>query len=225
MKKVAKIAGIIGLTLAGLLGLLALYGVVIEALVPASLLGDGRANVGTWDSGYVSTMGTWVIDQERHMSPLNASEIRCYRDQRECYEAQASIFSGYLTPALERYPISRWDASSIEFSNNLPCVIYTYVIDRATQKLSGRRLKKQAPPGECGLILQDDLRLSFVNGLDVVNQLRREKAPTTVFLIIGTAFTLLMLAWMWKVIRRKSIRVEDDARPVSSSGRRDRQLR
>ena len=94
LRKLAKIAAIIGLTLAGLLGLLALYGVVIEALVPTSLLGDGRANVGTWDSGYVSTMGTWAIDQERHMSPLNASEIRCYRDQRECYEAQASLFSG-----------------------------------------------------------------------------------------------------------------------------------
>ena len=89
-------------------------------------------------------------------------------------------------------------------------MIYTYVIDRATQKLSGRRLKKEAAPGECDLIIQNDLRLSFVNGLDVVNQLRREKAPTAVFLIIGTAFTLLMLAWMWKVVRRKPIRVEDD---------------
>ena len=225
MKKLAKVAGIIALTLSGLVGLLALYGVVVEALVPASLVGDGRANVGTWDSGYVSTMGTWVIDQEQHASPLNASEIRCYRDQRECYEAQASIFSGYLTPALERYPITRWDASSIEFGNNLPCVIYTYVIDRATQKLSGRRLKKEAAPGECDLIIQNDLRLSFVNGLDVVNQLRREKAPTAVFLIIGAAFTLLMLAWMWKVVRRKPIRVEDHMPLAARPARRDRLLR
>ena len=102
-----------------------------------------------------------------------------------------------------------------------------HLCDRPGNAEAKRQTVEEAelPPGECGLILQDDLRLTFVNGLDVVNQLRREKAPTTVFLIIGTAFTLLMLAWMWKVIRRRSIRVEDDARPVSSSGRRDRQLR
>lgn len=225
MIKLAKIVGIIALTFAGLVGLLALYGFVVGAAVPVSLVGDGRANVGSWDSGYVSTMGTWVIDQERHMSPLNSSEIGCYRDQKECYEAQAGIFSGYLSPALERYPISRWDASSIEFVNNLPCVIYTYVIDRATQKLIGRRLKKEAAPGECDLSIQSDLRLSFVNGLDVVNQLRREKAPTTVFLIVATAFTLLMLAWMWKVMRGKSVRVEDIMRSVPPPARRGRQLR
>lgn len=212
MKKLAKIVGIIALTLAGLIGLVALYGFLVELAVPVSLFGDGRANVESWDTGYVSTIGTWVVDHERHRSPLNASEIRCYRDQQACYEAQASIFAGYLAPALERYPITRWDGSILEFGNNLPCVIYNYVIDRATQKLSGRRLKKEAAPGECDMIIQKDLQLSFVNGLDVVNQLRREKAPTAWFLIVGTGFVILMLAWIRKVIRRTSVRVEDPMR-------------
>ena len=144
VEEVAEIAGIIGLALTAFSACSRFIALLIDA-DPAQLLGDGRSNVGTCDSGYVST---WARGSSTKSDTVAAqrSEIRCYRDQRECYQAQASIFSGYLTPALERYPISRWDASSIEFSNNLPCVIYTYVIDPATQKLSGRRLKKKLLP-------------------------------------------------------------------------------
>jgi hypothetical protein len=206
VKKLLKVLGILVLTLAGVVGLIALYGSLIELAVPVGLIGDGQVNVGSWDDGYVSTMGTWASDHERHATPLNASDIRCYRDQQVCYEAQATIFAGYLSPNFERYPIVRWDNWSIEFGNDLPCVNYLYVIDRATQKLSGIRLKKDNTAEACGLI-ESDLRLSFVKGLDVVMTLRRENSPTALFLILGSGFVFLMLAWIWMVIRRKPRRL------------------
>ena len=88
------------------------------------------------------------------------------------------------------------------------CVSYTYVIDRATQKIIGRRLKKPDANNElCGLA-SDDLRLSFVKGFDEVQQLSRERAPNTWSLVAATAFVLLMLAWLLRVIRRASVPLE-----------------
>ena len=116
------------------------------------------------------------------------------------------IASGSLTSYLDQYPIERWDSSTIQFQNNAPaCVTYIYVIDRATEKLSGRRLKKpDADKQLCNDVIQfDDLRLSFANGFDVVQGLQQENAPTVASVVIGTGFIILMLAWIWKVIRRK----------------------
>src|SRR5262245_3518980 len=84
----------------------------------------------------------------------------------------------------------------------LECVMYTYVIDRATQKLIGRRVKKPDANDEfCGLAT-NDLTLSFVRGSNVVQALQKEAAPNTVAFLAATAFVLLMLAWAWRVIRK-----------------------
>lgn len=201
MKKLLKVVGILALTVLGVMGLFALYAAVVEIKVPVNLLGDGRVKVGSWDTGYVSATGTWVSDQERHMSPLNVSEIACFRSSQVCYDAQASIFDGNLTSYLEEYEIQRWDGSTIEFGKDFPCVTYSYAINRATQKLSGSRLKKTETGTECSIIQQEDLKLSFTNGLYVVESLRRERVPTGLFLIVGSGFVFGMLAWMGRVIR------------------------
>src|SRR5262245_12720187 len=58
----------------------------------------------------------------------------------------------------------------------LECVRYTYVIDRATQKLIGRRVKKPDANDEfCGLAT-NDLTLSFVRGSNIVQALQKEAA-------------------------------------------------
>jgi hypothetical protein len=227
VKKLAKILGIVAMTLAGVAGLLALYGYVVELAVPVALLGDGRVDVASWDEGYISATGTWVIHQERHSTPINASLVKCYRGTSECFEAQASVFQGYLSPDLIRYPIHRWDETRVEFTHDLPCVTYTYAVDRATQKLSGRRLKKDGHAEGCSLVIENDLRLSFVSGLEVVKGLRRENSPVALFLIIGTAFVFAMLFWIALVIRRDPADVddEDDERPEPRFNRRRRQFR
>ena len=49
-----KVVGILVLTLAGLIGLVAIYGAYMESAVPVTLAGDGRVSVSSWDNGYVS---------------------------------------------------------------------------------------------------------------------------------------------------------------------------
>jgi hypothetical protein len=163
----------------GLICILGLHIMAIDHAVPAWLSGDGRVYVNSWDLGYVSATGTWVIDQERHAFPLNVSTVSCVRDENICYDAQANISSGFLNSYLDSYPIVRWDRSTIQFQNNSPgCVTYIYVIDRATQKLSGRRTKRpDVDKEQCGIV-SDDLRLSFTDGRAVVEGLRRESAPS-----------------------------------------------
>lgn len=204
MTKFVKVLGILALTLLGVILIFGAHLTAIHLSVPVNLSGDGRVYVLQWDSGYVSATGTWVIDQERHSSPLNVSKVSCVRDEHVCYEAQANVNSGYLNSDLDTYPIVRWDTSTIQFQNNFPaCVSYIYVIDRATQKLSGRRTKKADADNELCGIISDDLRLSFTDGHDVVKGLRLENAPTATSLVIGTGFVFLMFAWIWKVVRRE----------------------
>ena len=54
MKKLLEVLGILALTLAGLIGLVAIYGAYMEIAVPVTMAGNGRAYVGSWDQGYVS---------------------------------------------------------------------------------------------------------------------------------------------------------------------------
>src|SRR5262249_17801485 len=141
------VAGILALTLLGVILIFGLHINAIRLAVPVTPSGDGKVFVNLWDRGYVSANGTWVIDQDRMADPINVSNVSCVRNENICYDAQARIsrgsFDSYLYSDLERYPIVRWDDSTVQFQNDSTvCVTYIYVIDRATQKLSGRRVKK-----------------------------------------------------------------------------------
>ena len=173
----------------GLIGIGVMHIAVIDQRVPVELLGDGKVFVNNWPNGYVHGKGTWTIDGERSAHPLNVSSIFCVRDQSLCYVADASISDGvfggtYLDADVNSYDIKRWDAATIEYQTDAVCVTYAYVIDRATEKLIGRRLKKEDAEGELCGAAQSDLKLSFVDGSDVVEALRRERAPSTVSLVI-----------------------------------------
>jgi hypothetical protein len=205
LKKFFKVLGIVGLTIVGLLGIVALYASDVELRVPVDLGGDGKVHVDGWDRGYVSAKGTWVIDGERHAYPLNISDITCWRDSQLCYVADAHVSergSNYLDADVTLHDIKRWDASTIEYTDDAVCTTYSYVIDRTTQKIIGRRFKKDNATDELCGPTSADLRLSLVKGWDVVQALRRERAPNTISIIVATAFVLLMLAWGWRVIRK-----------------------
>jgi hypothetical protein len=83
------------------------------------------------------------------------------------------------------------------------CVLYVYVINRNTEKLTGRRVAKTTDNPTCKSIISSPaLRLSFVNGLDVVTKLRGEVAPTLISLPAATIWTGVILFWIWRVVRR-----------------------
>ena len=50
--------------------------------------------------------------------------------------------------------------------------------------------------------LEPELRLSFVNGLTVVSELRHLHAPTSYSVAASTAWLLFILIWMVHVVRR-----------------------
>ena len=205
LKKLFKVLGIFALTIAGLFVILALYVFEIDSRVPVELLSRGRVYVDQWDQGYVSAKGTWASDQEGSVDPLNVSDITCLRDHKLCFIAEASVYDlhgKYLDADGSFADIKRWDNSTLEYQTDAQCVSYTYVIDRATQKLIARRVKKpDAKDGLCSST-DDDLTLNFVPGFNVVQALKKEAAPNTVALVAATAFVLLMLAWAWRVIRK-----------------------
>lgn len=113
------------------------------------------------------------------------------------------IVGGYLTAGLELYEIKKWDSTTLEFVTEAACVTYAYVINRSTEKLTGRRLKKATSDPTCRLIvLETDLKLSFVNGLDVVRNLHDQHAPTGFSIAAATAWVLFVLVWIVRVVRR-----------------------
>ena len=146
LKKLFKVLGIFLLTVVGLLGISAIHFAEIHQRVPVNLLGDGTVSVNSWDNGFVDARGTWVIDGERSAAPLNTSEINCFRDKQRCYVAYSEVSKGgWLNAELGLFDIKRWDNSTLEYGGEALCATSTYVIDRATQKLVGRRLKKRIP--------------------------------------------------------------------------------
>jgi hypothetical protein len=151
--------------------------------------------------------GTWAIDGGPNAAPLNVAEISCLKEQRTCYVASASaeeVFgSNWLDVTLSDFNITRWDDTSIEYQAKSLCLTGKFVIDRVTEKVSGRRTRTPGAPERCANLNQD-LRLSFVSGLDVAMRLKKERAPKTETVVAITIFVLLMLAWAVRVVMRKT---------------------
>src|SRR5262245_39041304 len=112
MSIVAKSLSVLALLLLLVFGwcvIAAFHVLYIFSQVPVSILGDGRVYTGGWDLGFVHADGTWAIDREKHAFPLNMSEIRCIKQDRQCYAASARISGNYLTADLDFYNITKWD--------------------------------------------------------------------------------------------------------------------
>ena len=206
MSIVAKSLSVLALLLLLVIGwcLIAVFHFLyISSEVPVSILGQGRVDTRSWDQGFVVADGTWAIDGEKHAFPLNVSEIRCIKQDRQCYAAGARLQDNWLTADLDFYNITKWDDDTLEFVTDATCISYLYVISRNTEKLTGRRGAKTTDDPVCKSIgVSPELRLSFVNGLDVVRKLRDEAAPTMISSAVATIWSVLILIWIWRVVRR-----------------------
>jgi hypothetical protein len=124
------------------------------------------------------------------------------KENSRCYAAGARLSNNYLVAELDFYNVTKWDNSTLEFVTDARCVSYVYVINRNTEKLTGRRVAKTTDDPTCTSIISSPvLRLSFVDGLDVVRKLRSEAAPT-LSLPVATIWTVVILFWIWRVVRR-----------------------
>jgi hypothetical protein len=194
------------LLIAGLVAILAAGISYTRSKVPVGILGTSATiRINSWDNGYVYAKGTWTIDQEASATPLNVSEISCFRDDAVCYEAAAEIFSDLLNSRLETYRITKWDEGTIEYFDDSPlCTTLFYVISRNTEKLTGRRMAKVADAEACAEFPSSgDLTLSFVSGFSVHRELERDHMPMGIMIAAAILWAIFIFAWMIRVIRRR----------------------
>jgi len=144
------------------------------------------------------------MDGQKHAYPINLSNILCSKQDSYCYSSEARLIdNNYLSADLEFYQITKWDNSTLEFISDAVCVSYVYVINRSTERLIGRRVKKEATDSSLCEIASPDLKLSFVNGWDVVQKLQSDYAPNAQSTVLATIWAAFILFWIWRVVRRR----------------------
>jgi hypothetical protein len=201
-----RVTGLLFLLLVGWIAIGALHLFIISSRVPVIPFGSGRVITELWDQGSVYADGTWTIDGGEHAYPINMSRIVCSKQDRYCYSSEARLTpNNYLDAELEFYKITKWDDATLEFiQDDEVCVSYVYVISRSTQKLIGRRVAKKATDNSlCKHVLSPDMKLSFVDGWNVVTKLQTERAPNAQSIVLATLWTVFILIWIWRVVRAK----------------------
>jgi hypothetical protein len=200
-----RVLALLLLLLLGWIAIGALHLFITWHNAPVTPLASGLVSTRLWNMGFVSAEGTWTIDGDKHAFPINMSKILCYKD-RYCYSSEAHLSDNYLVAELELYEITKWDETTLEFIKDADCVSYVYVINRSTEKLTGRRVAKKGTDNPSCDIASPDLKLSFVRGTAVVNQLQSENAPKIQSTVLATIWGLFILIWIWRVIRRAPVK-------------------
>lgn len=203
LKKIIKSFGVLVFILILAAATLMVSESVVKFKVPVTLFGL-NIDSNSWDAGYVSMEGTWVIKNDKQGFPLQKSVIHCYRSTGECIEAYAEIAVNQLMVGLEGKQITRWDESFITFKTDALCANYIYTLSRDTQQLTGIRKRNPESKGVelCSSLGDSDLQLAFVNGAEVWQKEEGEARPVffgrvMLFIMIG------LLAYSFFSIWRK----------------------
>jgi hypothetical protein len=185
----------------GSLGIVIATTAVLESRTYPRIQSGGAAFVDYWDRGYVRANGTWVFeDDTKQAFPRQATEIRCYRDQKECLSAQAEIALNMLSVSIDRFPIASWDQQSIVYTSRDPlCVSYTYTISRSTQRVTGQRQPRPAAATEpvCEPFEKRAFNLSLRDGFVVWQRLQADEQAV----IYPIMFAVLGMWWAFVVYR------------------------
>ena len=186
---------------AGSLAILIITNSIIDFRGYPRIQSGGLVFTDFWDRGYVQAGGTWVFeDDTKQAFPRQTTEIKCYRDEKECRSAQAEIAMDMLTVQTAGFPITSWDSQSIVYVSNDPlCVSYTYTISRSTKRVTGQRQPKPSSSAEssCASFEQRTLNLSLRDGFLVWQQLQADDQK----LVIPIMFAALGAWWAFIVYR------------------------
>lgn len=204
--KSVKVAAIVCAMLVGLVAVVSAVNLYVSRVVPVSLLGYSLF-VDSWDRGYVSAEGTWIIENGKHAFPLNTSTITCLRESGSCIDSSARIFTGTGTGLLsveaETHLITKWDNDTLTYTTESECVDYVYTITRATKQVSGlRKRNTKSEPGTCSSV-EDELRLRLADGFDVYWKMRDDSFPHGYLWFFAATIGALGLFSTWKVLSRK----------------------
>jgi hypothetical protein len=133
----------------------------------------------SWNQGYVSAKGTWVLTNEKMGLPEQATDIHCFRDRRTCTEATA-IVSGKgsnrsLTVDSDFYEIERWDEYEIVTKpkeTGLGCARYVRRFNRVQKSVTGLR-STIATGGACQGVETKELNMTLSDGFKVYWELNK----------------------------------------------------
>jgi hypothetical protein len=139
---------------------------------------------------FVTVQGTWTrssgLNQSSSLAfPLQTSRIECYRSQRRCTEARASVSDNLLTSDLVEYDVDSWTAASIVLRNDAPCASEMYTIDLITKAVSGagHLTNRQDPFCKRFAGSEDDWTYRLTSGFDVYWRERQKARPLPLRLI------------------------------------------
>jgi hypothetical protein len=193
----------IGILGSAFIGFVAITSIEYQSLPKIS--SGGSVFTSFWDRGFVSATGTWIIDDTKQAFPRQTTEIKCYRDEKECLSAQAEItFGDTLSVQTERMRITSWDANSIVYASTEPtCVTYVYTITRASERVTGQRRPKQSTGDACKMLEQRVLNLTMRDGLQVWQQLQNEIAAKT-YPLMWAALGLWWAFVIYRMVRRRT---------------------
>jgi hypothetical protein len=202
-KLVRSFLWVIGGIMSTLLILGAAMAVISTDLPIKPRSGYGISDQG-WDQGHVWAAGTWTLDAGRLAFPIQTSEIRCLRDEKTCWSAQAEItFSDTLNVELDRYPISRWDKDVVVFQSEAHCVRYVYTISRANRRLVGTRTTKEPRPEGCGGVDAAPLQMAMADGFTLWLRLRDEagaKVWPFAWIAVGLCWSFVLFR-VWRSLK------------------------
>jgi hypothetical protein len=172
-------------------------------------LQSGRVFTEFWDRGYVTAVGTWVFEDTKQAFPHQTTDIKCYRETKECKSAQAEIAFDILTVQTETFPITSWDSQSIVYVSTDPlCVTYTYTISRSTNRVTGQRqTKPSSPTGSCETFEKRTFALSLRDGFEVWQQLKRDHERNVLPIMYGAlgAWWAFIVYRIVRTLRRRTL--------------------
>lgn len=134
----------------------------------------------SWNQGYVSAKGTWVLTNEKMGVPEQTSDIRCVRDRRTCTEATA-IVSGKgsnrsLTVDTDFYEIESWDEYEIvtkPIETGFGCARYVRRFNRVQKTVTGLR-STISTGGACKGVEAKELNMMLSDGFKVYWELNKD---------------------------------------------------
>ena len=191
----------------GLIGTFSIFlfaSYAIESQVPIKIVPGGDAYVDSWDRGYVSAEGTWIIEGTPQAFPIQITNITCLKLDNYCMSAQALIGSGpIIFIDVNRSEIERWDNNTVVYMDKTSvCVEYVYTINRDSRRVIGSRAPKKDADDLCELLEQQEIKLTLVDGYQVWRELER-LATARVLPFMWAAITLCWVIVAYRIVRRR----------------------
>lgn len=136
--------------------------------------GDMVIVKGTW-TRHGATAGAAMADT------LQTSTINCYRPEKQCVEARASVTGNVLRSDVVQHDVQSWTDAAILIKDTDLCVEEVYTIDLNTKSVSGagRRINSDTPFCKLSPVSKAESKWTYrmENGFSVYWEVRNKARP------------------------------------------------